>query len=271
MATVARGGAAPFSLAGSATAVIERRTVPGERAADALAEVERLLDRLRADDATIDSTSRLLLAREAWELDGSAGSTELAELLGTALVEAGSSVPQRFGAPYWMESALWQEAGVPTVVCGPAGGGLHADDEWVDLGQVRAFAGRGGHRGRDASAPGCHDRPMSAQLDVLTVGYVGDRVAGTVTPGPRRRPGGRGRPGDGGRPAADPRPAVGPGGRARRRDRRDLQPPPPGPHDQRRAVPAGPDPRLLGDLHRRRVDQPGLPGRGGVAVARRCG
>ena len=38
-----------------------------------------------------------------------------------------------------MESALWQEAGVPTVVCGPAGGGLHAIDEWVDLAQLRAY------------------------------------------------------------------------------------------------------------------------------------
>jgi acetylornithine deacetylase/succinyl-diaminopimelate desuccinylase-like protein len=25
-------------------------------------------------------------------------------------------------------------------VCGPAGGGLHGDDEWVDLAQVRAYA-----------------------------------------------------------------------------------------------------------------------------------
>jgi acetylornithine deacetylase len=40
-----------------------------------------------------------------------------------------------------MESALWQAAGVPTVVWGPAGGGLHADDEWVDLRQVRAYPG----------------------------------------------------------------------------------------------------------------------------------
>ena len=32
---------------------------------------------------------------------------------------------------------LWQAAGIPTVVCGPAGGGLHAADEWVDLRQVR--------------------------------------------------------------------------------------------------------------------------------------
>jgi len=37
-----------------------------------------------------------------------------------------------------MEAPLWQ-ALCPTLVCGPSGGGLHAVDEWVDLGQVRSF------------------------------------------------------------------------------------------------------------------------------------
>jgi acetylornithine deacetylase len=46
----------------------------------------------------------------------------------------------RAGAPYWMESAMWEQAGVPTVVCGPAGGGLHTDVEWVELDQLRAYA-----------------------------------------------------------------------------------------------------------------------------------
>jgi acetylornithine deacetylase len=39
-----------------------------------------------------------------------------------------------------MESALWEGAGVPTIVCGPGGGGLHAANEWVDLEQVRLYA-----------------------------------------------------------------------------------------------------------------------------------
>ena len=38
-----------------------------------------------------------------------------------------------------MESALWEGAGVPTVVCGPAGGGLHTDVEWVELEQLRTY------------------------------------------------------------------------------------------------------------------------------------
>ena len=39
-----------------------------------------------------------------------------------------------------MEAALWQAAGIPAVICGPAGGGLHAADEWLDLRQLRDFA-----------------------------------------------------------------------------------------------------------------------------------
>ena len=49
-------------------------------------------------------------------------------------------MPQRLHAPYWMEAPLWQAAGIPALVCGPAGGGLHAADEWVDLDQVRRYA-----------------------------------------------------------------------------------------------------------------------------------
>jgi len=33
----------------------------------------------------------------------------------------------------WMDSAILAAAGVETVVCGPAGAGAHAAEEWVDL------------------------------------------------------------------------------------------------------------------------------------------
>jgi acetylornithine deacetylase len=34
---------------------------------------------------------------------------------------------------------LWA-AGIPTVLFGPAGAGMHADEEWVELASVRACA-----------------------------------------------------------------------------------------------------------------------------------
>jgi acetylornithine deacetylase len=132
-ATVAQGGTAPFVLAASASAVIERRTVPGEPPDVALREVEGIVAALAAADPTVRATCRETLRRPPWQL---AAGAPLADALAAAL----PATPRRLGAPYWMESALWEEAGVPTVVCGPAGGGLHTDVEWVALDQLRTFA-----------------------------------------------------------------------------------------------------------------------------------
>lgn len=140
MATVASGGTAPFTLAGRARAVIERRTVPGEPADVLAREVDDIVARLVAADPTVHATSTLRHARPAWRLDTSGAAAELADLLDAALRTATGVVRPPLHAPYWMEAPLWQEAGIPALVCGPAGGGLHAADEWVDLAEVRSYA-----------------------------------------------------------------------------------------------------------------------------------
>ena len=139
MSTVARGGSAPFTVAAQAEALIERRTLPGEPATAPLSEVRELVDAVTAGAPGLGSTVELMLARDAWQADDSGPAAELMDLLAAALPAAGAAPPARTGAPYWMESALWQASGVPTVVCGPAGGGLHAVDEWVDLAQLRRY------------------------------------------------------------------------------------------------------------------------------------
>jgi acetylornithine deacetylase len=172
MVTVASGGTSPFVLASSARAVVERRTVPGESAGDALAEVEAVLADLSAADPTVEASARLVVAREAWRMDAEGPAATLADRLEVALARtepppaaapgsagggpdsvgitphssgsargSGEGISrERFHAPYWMEAPLWQAAGIPALVCGPAGGGLHAMDEWVDLDQLRRYA-----------------------------------------------------------------------------------------------------------------------------------
>ncbi|MGG5260811.1 M20/M25/M40 family metallo-hydrolase [Phycicoccus avicenniae] len=137
MVTVASGGESPFVLAQRARAVVERRTVPGEDAAGAVAEVEALLEEMCAADPTVEAIARLLVAREAWRLDAAGPAADLADALDEALGAAAPAEPLE--APYWMEAPLWQAAGVPALVCGPGGGGLHAAEEWLDLTQLRAF------------------------------------------------------------------------------------------------------------------------------------
>lgn len=128
LVTVVRGGSSPFVIADHASCVVERRTVAGEQAADALAEVQALLD------PDWSARAELTMHREAWGLDDDGPAADLA----AALADALGTRPDH-EAPAWMEAALWQDV-CPTLICGPSGGGLHAVDEWVDLRQVRAYA-----------------------------------------------------------------------------------------------------------------------------------
>lgn len=79
------------------------------------------------------------VAASIWSATSWSGcvASTMTALLAAALPAAEAAPPARTGTPYWMESALWQASGIPTVVCGPAGGGLHAVDEWVDLALLR--------------------------------------------------------------------------------------------------------------------------------------
>lgn len=140
MSTVVRAGSAAFSVAATADIVVERRILPGESPAGALDEVRALVDPITAATPGLESDFRLTHSRDAWQADDNGPAAEFTALLTAALKSAGTPQPDHVGAPYWMESALWQAAGVPTVVCGPAGGGLHAVDEWVEIAQLEQFA-----------------------------------------------------------------------------------------------------------------------------------
>ncbi len=80
---------------------------------------------------------RLGLVRPPFSVDPDA------EVVG-AVTRAAEAVTGRptelYGETYWMDAALTQAAGIPTVVFGPGGEGAHAVVEWVDLGQVERCA-----------------------------------------------------------------------------------------------------------------------------------
>jgi hypothetical protein len=87
------------------------------------------------------------LSGEAWEHNrASPAGSALAGMLGAALSGRRGSVSKQVAVPYWMESARWEASGVPTVICGPAAGGMHAADEWADLGADGRSRDRGDRR-----------------------------------------------------------------------------------------------------------------------------
>lgn len=127
MVTVAQGGESPFVVPDRAECLVELRTTPDRASTEALDEVRALLK------PDWNAEVELVAHRDGWQLDCTGPAADLASRVGAEL-----GTGPTFDAPYWMEAPLWQQV-CPTVVCGPSGGGLHADDEWVELGQVRRF------------------------------------------------------------------------------------------------------------------------------------
>jgi acetylornithine deacetylase len=113
---------------------LERRTVTGEPGDAALAEALAILAALRVEDPELEGTARLLFGRPAYETpDGHA----LPDLLESALRRLGRQ-PRRGGATFWTDAAILGQAGIPSVVFGPGGAGLHGLEEHVRLDEVIA-------------------------------------------------------------------------------------------------------------------------------------
>ena len=136
-ASVIEGGEELSSYPGRCILGVERRTLPGESAADLEAELEALLEGCRADDDALVVAARTLLVREPFEIDEDA---EIARLVSDAAEASLGERPRVEGASYWADAAFVSAAGIPTVMFGPSGEGAHALEEWVSVGDTAAVA-----------------------------------------------------------------------------------------------------------------------------------
>jgi acetylornithine deacetylase len=136
-ASVIRGGEELSSYPARSVLGLERRTLPGETAADVEAELAALLDRCRDGDPALEATQRTLLVREPFEApDGAA----IVETVRDAAARVIGSPPPIAGASYWADAAFIAAAGIPTVMFGPAGSGAHAAEEWVSIASTETVA-----------------------------------------------------------------------------------------------------------------------------------
>ena len=136
-ASVIAGGVELSSYPARCVVGLERRTLPGETAADVEAELESLLERCRAGDPELEATRRTLLVREPFEVSDDA---EIVAVVRACAGEVLSAPPAIAGASYWADAAFIAAAGIPTVMFGPGGAGAHASEEWVSLSDTVAVA-----------------------------------------------------------------------------------------------------------------------------------
>jgi acetylornithine deacetylase len=116
---------------------LERRTLPGETAADVEQELGRLLDACRAADGDLHASQHTVMVRDPFEV---AEDCEHVATVREAATEVLGAAPQLGGASYWADAAFLAAAGIPTVMFGPGGEGAHADVEWVSVADTDAVA-----------------------------------------------------------------------------------------------------------------------------------
>jgi len=123
-----QGGVGLTTYAPECTLRIERRTLPGETSAGALAEIERAVHEADASATVTGGLSRTPMecARDA----------PIAQAVRAAAGEILGHSPKETGVAYWMDASIFHDAGIPVVDFGPTGAGAHETVEWVSLESV---------------------------------------------------------------------------------------------------------------------------------------
>ncbi len=132
-AATLHGGTGLSTYAATCRLEIERRTIPGETEASAMAEIEALVSGLETEDPSFKATINCFFARDPFEV---APDAAVVRSLADAATRVLGRTPRMLGDTPWMDSALLAAAGVETVVFGPTGAGAHAAVEWVDVESV---------------------------------------------------------------------------------------------------------------------------------------
>ena len=136
-AALLSGGSGLSTYAASSTVQIERRTIPGETEAQAVAEIQAVVDCVAASDPDFHATVRPFFTRDPFEVPANA---PIVQVVDRAAAKVRGVAPKHIGDTPWMDAALLQAAGVETVVFGAAGTGAHAAVEWVDVESVIRLA-----------------------------------------------------------------------------------------------------------------------------------
>jgi diaminopropionate ammonia-lyase family len=130
-----RGGEEVSSYPASCTLTLEYRTVPAQTNEGILAELGALLKRLGREHPGFQYRApRITMWRPSQHVPRHHAVVQHLVELGTGVM---GRPPPVQSVPFWCDAALLTEAGIPSVVFGPSGAGLHSREEWVDVDSLR--------------------------------------------------------------------------------------------------------------------------------------
>jgi acetylornithine deacetylase len=131
-ASLVDGGRELSSYPDRAALQMERRLLPTEPELTALEEVQTILDELAAVDPTFRGTATAMFSRPAYQV---ASDHAIVRAL-TGALESVGGLAAVTGASFWTDAAVLGHAGIPSVLFGPGGAGLHSIEEYVRIADV---------------------------------------------------------------------------------------------------------------------------------------
>jgi acetylornithine deacetylase len=133
-ASIIEGGRELSSYPDCCRLQVERRTVPGESVQTFAGEIDDLLAVLGQEDPEFDASKTLVFSRPPYEIPSA---HELPPALAAAAASAGITTSTT-GMSFWTDAAILGGAGIPSVLFGPGGAGLHSVEEYVNVNDVIA-------------------------------------------------------------------------------------------------------------------------------------
>ncbi|CAI7656891.1 unnamed protein product [Penicillium bialowiezense] len=134
---IIRGGEEPSSYPSSCTITIEFRTVPAQTEETLVADMSALLQDIAQKNPRFKYASpRITMSRPTQKVAANHPFVQTAVSSASSIL---GNEPVVKSGPFWTDAAFFGAVGVPSIVYGPAGEGLHAKEEWVEVESLQQF------------------------------------------------------------------------------------------------------------------------------------
>lgn len=131
------GGTDYATYPGRCVLGIEIGTQPGETIEDRVAEIEAIFAEVKEIYPNFNGRVEVKLARDPFE---ARGHEEIWEVVAGEMERELGNPVKPVGENAWGDAALFQDAGIPTLMFGAPGDNLHAPNEWVSLSGLMKLA-----------------------------------------------------------------------------------------------------------------------------------
>lgn len=130
-----RGGQEPSSYPEKCTITIEFRTVPSQTEESIIGDMSKMLQKISQEAPSFKyNEPRVTMSRPTQKLEIEHPFVQKAVSCGSRVFDRSPTVQSM---PFWCDAAFLGQAGIPSIVFGPSGEGLHAKEEWVSVESLR--------------------------------------------------------------------------------------------------------------------------------------